>query len=98
MATLGGARALGIENKTGSIESGKWADLTCVNLGALNSQPIYDVVSQLVYASRSDQVADVWVAGRRLLEDSRFVHIDTHALLARSNEWRDRMAETGEIQ
>jgi len=98
MATLGGARALGIERVTGSIDTGKWADLTCVNLGTLNSQPVYDVVSQLVYASRSDQVADVWIAGRRQLENGQFVHIDTDALIARSNEWRDRMATVGEVQ
>ena len=98
MATLGGARALGLERVTGSIETGKWADLACVNLGTLNSQPIYNVVSQLVYASRSDQVADVWVAGRRHLENGQFAHIDTASLLARGNEWRDRMADTGEVK
>lgn len=98
MATLGGARALGVERLTGSIEAGKWADLTCVNLGTLNSQPIYDVVSQLVYASRADQVADVWIAGRRQLDNGQFTNIDTDALLTRSNEWRDRIADTGEIQ
>jgi 5-methylthioadenosine/S-adenosylhomocysteine deaminase len=95
MATLGGAQALGIELVTGSITAGKWADLACVDLRALNSQPIYDVVSQLVYAARADQVTDVWIAGRRQLENGRFTHIDTDALLARSNEWRDRLADTG---
>ena len=98
MATMGGARALGIEQLTGSIETSKWADLTCVNLGTLNSQPIYDVVSQLVYATRADQVADVWVAGRRQLDNGQFTQIDTDALLTRGNEWRDRIADTGEIQ
>jgi len=98
MATMGGARALGIEQLTGSIETGKWADLTCVNLGTLNSQPIYDVVSQLVYATRANQVADVWVTGRRQLDNGQFTQIDTDALLTRANEWRDRIADTGEIQ
>lgn len=98
MATLGGARALGIEARAGSIEAGKWADLACVDLGALNSQPLYDVTSQLVYAVRADQVADVWIAGRHQLEGGRFTNIDTDALLARSNEWRDRIADSGEIQ
>ena len=98
MATMGGARALGIEQLTGSIETSKWADLTCVNLGTLNSQPIYDVVSQLVYATRANQVADVWVTGRRQLDNGQFTQIDTDALLTRANEWRDRIADTGEIQ
>jgi 5-methylthioadenosine/S-adenosylhomocysteine deaminase len=98
MATLGGARALGLEHQIGTIESGKWADLACVDLGRLNSQPVYDVVSQLVYAVRSDQVSDVWVAGRHQLDNRRFTHIDTDQLLARGNEWRERIAVTGEIQ
>jgi 5-methylthioadenosine/S-adenosylhomocysteine deaminase len=98
MATLGGAQALGLEQLTGSIEAGKLADLTCVDLGALNSQPVYDVVSQLVYAARADQVADVWVGGRHQLDNGEFAHIDTAGLLARCNEWRERIAATGEIQ
>ena len=98
MATLAGARALGIEHSTGSIEGGKWADLTCVDLRALNTQPIYDVVSQLVYAARADQVSDVWIAGRHQLDSGRLTGIDTDALMLRVNEWRDRIADTGEIQ
>ena len=98
MATLGGAGALGIECSTGSIEAGKWADLACVDLRALNTQPIYDVVSQLVYAARADQVSDVWIGGRHQLDGGRLTGIDTEALLGRVNEWRDRIADTGEIQ
>ena len=56
------------------------------------------MVSQVVYAARSDQVSDVWVAGRLQLDNGRFTHIDTDDLLARGNEWRERMAATGEIQ
>jgi 5-methylthioadenosine/S-adenosylhomocysteine deaminase len=98
MATMGGARALGLEHRIGSIEAGKHADLTCVDLNRLNSQPVYDVVSQLVYAARSDQVTDVWVAGRHQLDNGRFAHINTDDLLARGNEWRERIMATGEIQ
>jgi 5-methylthioadenosine/S-adenosylhomocysteine deaminase len=97
MATLGGARALGLEQSIGSIEAGKLADLTCVNLGTLNSQPVYDVISQLVYTARADQVADVWIAGKHQLENGQFTQIDIDSVLARSNEWRDRITETGEI-
>jgi len=43
-------------------------------------------------------VDDVWIAGRRHLENGQFVHIDTDGLLARANEWRDRMSDTGEVQ
>ena len=98
MATLGGAKALGLEQNTGSIEAGKHADLACVDLNNLNTQPVYDVVSQLVYAVRSDQVSDVWVGGRHQLDNGRFSHIDSDGVRARCNEWRERIAETGEIQ
>ncbi|MDJ0710136.1 MAG: TRZ/ATZ family hydrolase [Woeseiaceae bacterium] len=97
MATLGGASALGLERSIGSISAGKWADLACVDLGRVNSQPVYDVISQLVYATRADQVSDVWVAGRHQVESGRLTQIDTEGVIARSNEWRERIATTGEI-
>ena len=95
MATIAGARALGLEQETGSIEAGKLADLCCVDLSALNSQPVYDVVSQLVYATRADQVSDVWVGGKHLLDNSEFTHIESEAILARANEWRARIGPAG---
>ena len=91
-------RHLRSSESTGSIETGKLADLACVDLSSLNSQPVYDVVSQLVYAVRADQVTDVWVGGRHQLDNGQFAHIDTDSLLARCNEWRERIAATGEIQ
>jgi 5-methylthioadenosine/S-adenosylhomocysteine deaminase len=97
MATLSGAEALGLERSIGSIETGKLADLACVDLSSLNSQPVYDVVSQIVYAVRANQVADVWVGGRHQLDNGEFTHIDTDGVFARCNEWRERIATTGEI-
>jgi 5-methylthioadenosine/S-adenosylhomocysteine deaminase len=92
MATLDGATALGLARETGSIASGKWADLCCVDLNRLHSQPVYDPVSQLVYTARADQVTDVWIAGKHQLDNGRLTQIDTDNLLERSNEWRDRFA------
>ncbi len=92
MATLNGAMALGLGHEIGSIEPGKWADLTCVDLNRIHSQPVYDPVSQLVYTARADQISDVWIAGKHLLDNRQFAHIDTDNLLQRSNEWRDRFA------
>ena len=92
MATLDGAAALGLATETGSIEAGKWADLTCVDLNRLHSQPVYDPVSQLVYTARADQVTDVWIAGKHQLDNGRLTQIDTANVLQRSNEWRDRFA------
>ena len=92
MATIGGATALGLASETGSIEAGKWADLTCVDLSALHSQPLYDPLSQLVYTARADQVTDVWIAGRHQLDNGELVNIDSNNILQRCNEWRDRFS------
>lgn len=91
MGTLGGAAALGLASVTGSISIGKWADLTCVDMSSLCSQPVYDPLSQLVYAASASQVTDVWVAGKHQLENRQLAHINTAALLKRSSEWRDRI-------
>jgi len=91
MGTLGAAEALGLAHAIGSIEVGKWADLTCVDLAALNSQPIYDVGSQLIHTATANQVTDVWVAGKHQLDNGKLAHINTDTLLERSNEWRDRI-------
>ncbi|NNG12553.1 MAG: TRZ/ATZ family hydrolase, partial [Halobacteria archaeon] len=68
MATLNGAHALGLAGETGSLTPGKWADITAVRMDTLESQPLYDPVSQLVYACGREQVTDVWVAGQHLLK------------------------------
>ena len=92
MATLDSARALGISDSTGSIEPGKWADLTCISLQSINSQPVYDPLSQLVYTTHPDQVSDVWVAGRRHVDNGRLTTINEADILARSAEWQERIA------
>jgi len=92
MATLDGAAALGLAHETGSIEAGKWADLSCVDLNRLCSQPVYDPISQLVYTASADQITDVWIAGKHQLDNGDLTRIDTGNLLERSNEWRDRFA------
>jgi len=91
MATLEGAKALGLADRIGSIEPGKMADLTCVDLMHLNSQPVYDPISQLVYAVQSSQIQDVWVAGRHLVETGKLVQIDQQDILRRTSEWRQRI-------
>src|SRR5260221_1577889 len=70
-ATLAGARALGIERTTGSIEPGKAADLVAVDLRATELEPCYDVVSQLVYSAGREHVSHVWVSGRMLVREGQ---------------------------
>lgn len=92
MATLNGARALGIDDHTGSLELGKFADLVAFDLTGLAQQPIYDPVSQLIYATGRDCVRHVWVAGKQLLDNRRLTRIDEQRLLASVQEWRSKIA------
>ena len=90
-ATLNGARAIGLEAKIGSIEVGKQADLAAVRLSDLETQPLFHVASQLVYACSRQQVTDVWIAGRRKLAARELPGMDTAAILARTRAWRERI-------
>jgi 5-methylthioadenosine/S-adenosylhomocysteine deaminase len=91
MATINGARALGISEHTGSLEKGKWADLTAVCLDTIETQPLYDPVSQLVYACGREQVTDVWVAGQHLLKERRLTTLDGNDIIERAREWQIRI-------
>ncbi|OAI83833.1 TRZ/ATZ family hydrolase [Pseudomonas putida] len=96
MATLNGARALGIEAITGSLEIGKAADLVAFDLSGLAQQPVYDPVSQLIYASGRDCVKHVWVAGNALLDERRLTRLDEQALHASAMAWGKRIAGLAE--
>lgn len=94
MATLNGAQALGIDDVTGSLVAGKAADIVAVDLGGLESQPIYNPVSQLVYATGRHQVSDVWVAGRHLLKSRELTTLDEQTIHEQTLAWRDRISST----
>jgi len=91
MATLAGARALGLEEQIGSLETGKWADVAAIDLGAVNTQPVYDPVSQLVYAASRECVTDVWIAGRHLVSDGRLMDVAAEKLRGISARWQERL-------
>lgn len=92
MATLNGARALGLEGEIGSLEPGKWADIVAVDLGTPESVPVYQPISQLVYATGRQQVTDVWVAGRRLLRDRVLTTLDLDGIKHRAQAWGEKIA------
>ena len=94
LATLGGARALGLDAVTGSLEPGKDADITAVDLSAAATQPVYHPVAQLVYCASRDQVSDVWVRGRPLLCERRLTTLDEDAILAQARHWRRQVQKT----
>jgi 5-methylthioadenosine/S-adenosylhomocysteine deaminase len=91
MATINGARALGMADRIGSIEAGKCADLIAVDFGELNTQPLYDPVSQLIYAAASRQVADVWIDGIEQLRDFEFCRLDSDRIISRANHWAQKI-------
>jgi len=94
MATLNGARALGLDGEIGSIETGKAADLVAVRLDDLEALPVYHPISHLVYATGRHQVSDVWVAGRHLLQGGELVSIDIDTITANAREWGAQIAES----
>jgi 5-methylthioadenosine/S-adenosylhomocysteine deaminase len=94
-ATYGGAAVLGLENEVGSLETGKWADLCCVDLSGPGTQPIGDPLTQLVFGGARDIVSDVWVAGRQLLSGGELTRLDWPEVAARSQAWAARMAARG---
>ncbi len=93
MATLGGAKALGLDARIGSIEPGKEADLALVRMDAIEQQPLYHAVSQLVYASGRHQVSDVWIRGERKLAAGLLLDTDLEALGAKARHWGERIAK-----
>lgn len=88
MATLNGARALGLEEETGSLLAGKAADITAVYLGGIETQPLYHPISQLVYAAGRHRVSDVWVAGRHLVKEGILTTLDEDDILAQARAWQ----------
>ena len=91
LATLGSAKALGLETVIGSLEPGKAADVAAIDLWNLETQPCFDPTAQIVYAATRNQVTDVWVAGRHLLKERRLETLDETALLANTQQWQGRL-------
>jgi len=92
MATLNGAKALGLVHETGSLEPGKSADVIAVDLGEPETEPVYHPLSALVYAVNRRQVSEVWIAGRRVLADRQLTTLDLNEIIHKARHWRDRIA------
>jgi 5-methylthioadenosine/S-adenosylhomocysteine deaminase len=92
MATINGAKALGLADKIGSLEIGKAADVIAIDLGELETQPLYCPISQIVYAASCHQVTDVWVAGEYLLHSRHLTTFDMAELKAISAKWQARLS------
>ena len=93
MATIGGARALGMEREIGSLEPGKRADLIMVSTGSTRQVPMYDPISHLVYVTRGDDVRTTIVEGRILMKDRQVRTLDRAAVIADANRIAQRIKE-----
>jgi 5-methylthioadenosine/S-adenosylhomocysteine deaminase len=96
MATLGGARALGLENTIGSLVAGKAADITAIDLNRIETQPLYHPISQLVYAANRDQVSDVWIAGQHVLKNRELTSLDQDSILKKAQTWAQKIQAADE--
>ena len=93
MATINGAKALGIDDESGSLEPGKAADIVAVDLGNPHTQPLYHACSQMVYAASSHQVTQVWIQGRQVIRDGTPLTLEPDAILAAARRWQERIRE-----
>ena len=90
MATIHGAKALGLEKEIGSIEPGKAADLIAINLASYLTQPIYSPISHLAYAVNRLQVSDVWIAGKRVLKNGEFTQLKIDSIVEEAKQWAEK--------
>jgi len=91
MATLNGAKALGIDDITGSLSIGKAADICAVDLSGINTLPLYNPLSHIVYTASSHQVKHVWVAGKQVLKNRELTTFDINDLKARIQQWQTKL-------
>jgi 5-methylthioadenosine/S-adenosylhomocysteine deaminase len=94
MATINGARALHLEKIIGSLETGKKADLILVDIGAPHDTPMYDVYSELVYASKATDVRTVVIAGNIVMRDRRMLTLDEKEILAKAEEYKKKVTSS----
>jgi len=92
MATINAANALGLDSEIGSLEIGKSADITAVDLSSIENQPVYNPVSQLVYSAGRENVSNVWVAGNHLLKNRELTTLDEKAILEKAKYWQGKIS------
>lgn len=94
MATLGGAKALGLDDITGSLKIGKAADIQAIDFNTLSSQPVFDPISHLVYCAKSTQVSHVWVNGNCLLKNGQLTTLNEETLILHAQNWADKIKDS----
>ena len=92
-ATMGGAIAMGLEHQIGSISVGKQADLAAMDLSDPATLPVYNPISQIVYAAGRHQISDVWVAGKPVVRDGVLTTLDVKDIADRASAWGLKIAD-----
>ena len=91
MATINGAKALGLERTIGSLEIGKSADFIAIDLNRAETLPVYNPISQIVYAACREQVTDMWISGKPIMRNRRLLSICEQKVLQRFLIWQDKV-------
>ncbi|CAI5721104.1 unnamed protein product [Hyaloperonospora brassicae] len=93
MATLNGARALGLDQDIGSIEVGKRADVIAIKCDSVEMIPMYNAISHIVYVAGREHVSDVWINGKHLLDDHKLTTIDEAQVKQSVREWAAKISK-----
>lgn len=91
LATLNGARAIGMEQQIGSLKAGKAADFIAIEMQDIEMLPVYEPESQIVYSSNRHQVSDVWVNGKQLMKSRKLLTLDEQALREKAMYWGEKI-------
>jgi 5-methylthioadenosine/S-adenosylhomocysteine deaminase len=94
MATLNGAKAMGIDHITGSLEIGKAADIAAIAFDELEALPLYNPASQLIYSNHSHRATHSWVNGKCLLRDRELQTLSKHEIMTKAQRWQQKIADT----
>jgi len=92
MATLNGATALGLQEHIGTLEVGKEADVVAIDLGHINTLPVFNPLSHIVYAAGREQVSDVWVAGKRQIANGKHTTLDVQRIQTNCQQWQTKLS------
>ena len=92
MATIEGARALHLENETGSLEPGKKADIIILDLDAPNAVPMYDIYAQIAYSLKANDVKTVIIGGRVVMRDRKLLTVDEQQVISKAREYGKSVA------
>ena len=91
MATINGAKALGLAEQIGSLEVGKAADMIAIDLGTIEANPLYEPISHIVYCTTREQITHTWVAGQMLMQKRQLTTLNTAALLENARYWQQKI-------